>query len=157
MIYMLWKECIPADFQKFICKEEHFLHLNGKNILCSKIAEIVQKFIDKNEKNYNQLRNNLCQFKKIFQYVCSIAYPETYCTTECRVKHVVLIFKAPFSQFLRHKYKKKLEHLGKEPSSFIKERNETFKFEQNLRKLTISITWQSKKLTKQNEKRKKKT
>ena len=64
MIYMLWKKCIPADFYKFICKEEHFLYLNRKNALHLKIANIVRKFIDENGKNYRQLRNNLSQFKE---------------------------------------------------------------------------------------------
>ena len=76
MIYMLWKECIPAEFYKFICKEEHFLYLNGKNVLYQKIGEIVWKFIHENENIYNQLRNNLCQFKEIFQYVSLIVYPD---------------------------------------------------------------------------------
>ena len=67
MIYMLWKECMPAEFYKFICKEEPFLYLNGKNVLYQKIGEIVWKFIHENENIYNQLRNNLCQFKEIFQ------------------------------------------------------------------------------------------
>ena len=40
MIYMLWKECIPAEFYKFICKEEHFLYLNGKNVLYQKIEKL---------------------------------------------------------------------------------------------------------------------
>ena len=35
-------------------------------------------------KNYNKLRNNLCQFKKIFQYVYAMVYPEIYCITEPR-------------------------------------------------------------------------
>ena len=84
MIYMLWKEPTPADFYKFICKEEHFLYLNVKNFLYLKIAEIVWKFIDENGKNYRHLRNNLCQFNEIFQYVYLIVYPEIYCTTERR-------------------------------------------------------------------------
>ena len=66
MTYMLWKKCIPADFYKFIWKEEHVLYLNRKNVLHLKIANIVRKFIDENGKNYRQLRNNLCQFKETF-------------------------------------------------------------------------------------------
>ena len=47
---MPWKVCIPVDFYKYICKEEHFLYLNRKNVLYLNIAEIVWKFIDENEK-----------------------------------------------------------------------------------------------------------
>ena len=32
MIYRLWKEYMPSDFYKYICKEENFVYLNGKNI-----------------------------------------------------------------------------------------------------------------------------
>ena len=81
MIYMLWKECVPLDFYKFICREEHFLYLNGKNVLYPKIVEIVWKFIAEDDKNYNKLRNNLYQLKEIFQYVYAMLYPEIYYTT----------------------------------------------------------------------------
>ena len=57
MIDMLWKECIQAEFYKYVCLEENF---------------------------YNKLRNNLCHFKNIFEYVYSKMYPEVYCVTEGR-------------------------------------------------------------------------
>ena len=84
MIYMPWKECMPNDFYKYICTEENFLYLNGKNVLYPKVAEIIWKFIQADEKNYSKLRNNLCQFKNIFQYVYSNVYREVYCSTERR-------------------------------------------------------------------------
>ena len=74
MIYMLWKECMPSDFYRYIFTEENFLYLNGKNVLYPKLTEIISKFIRVDEKNYNKLRNNLCQFKNIFQYVYSNMY-----------------------------------------------------------------------------------
>ena len=64
MIYMLWKEW---TFINLFAKKNIFF-VNG-NVLYLKIAKIVWKFINENEKNYNQLKNNLCQFKEIFQYV----------------------------------------------------------------------------------------
>ena len=84
MIYMLWKECIPMEFYKYLCLEEHFVYLNGKNMLYPKLSEIILNFIQKDEKNYSKLRNNLCQSKNIFQYVYSWVYPEVYCSTERR-------------------------------------------------------------------------
>ena len=96
---MLWKECILADLYKFIYKEEHFLYLNGKNVFYPKLAEIVWIFMDENEKNYNQLRNNLCQFKEIFQYVYSIVYPEIYCTTERRGFDLKITFQRIFKTY----------------------------------------------------------
>ena len=81
MIYMLLKECMPAEFYKFICLEKNFLYLNGKNILYPRVAEIISEFIHEDEKNYYKLRNNLSQFKNIFQFIYSNVYPELYCST----------------------------------------------------------------------------
>ena len=78
MIYMLWKECMPCDFYKHICSEQNFLYLNGKNVLYPKVTEIINEFLDADEKNYVQLRNNLSQFKNLFQYVYSNVYLEVY-------------------------------------------------------------------------------
>ena len=82
MIYMIWKECMPAVFYKHICQEENFIYLNGKNVLQPKVSEIIMSFLKKDEKNYLLLRNNLSQFKNIFQYAYSNVYPEIYCATE---------------------------------------------------------------------------
>ena len=40
MIYMLWKECMPQNFYRHICKEKSFLYLNGENVLQPKVLEI---------------------------------------------------------------------------------------------------------------------
>ena len=152
MIYMLWKKCIPADFYKFICKEEHFLYLSGKNVLYPKIAEIVCKFIEETEKNYRQLRNNLYQFKEIFQYVYLTVYPEIYFTKERRgfdFSTFQLVFKT-------YKDIKKLEHLGKEPSNSTKDRNETFNFEQKPFEIDGFNDVEEQKINKKIEKRRKK-
>ena len=84
MIYMLWKECVPVEFYKYTCLEENFVYLNGKNVLYPNVSEIVLNFIQKDKKNYSKLRNNLCQFKNIFQYVYSCMCPNVYCSTERR-------------------------------------------------------------------------
>ena len=85
---MLWKECMPAEFYKYVCLEENFVYLNGENVLYPKVSEIIWNFIQKDEKNYNKLRNNLCYFKNIFQYYYFSVYPEVYCTTERRGFHL---------------------------------------------------------------------
>ena len=84
MIYMLWKECIPVDFYKFICRNEHFSYLNGKNILHPRVSEIVWPFKAEDENNYKKLRENLGKNKEIFQYIYSVTYPEIHCSTEKR-------------------------------------------------------------------------
>ena len=84
MIYMLWKECMPAKFYKHISKEKNFLYLNGKNVLQSKVLEIINELTDEDESNYKQLQNNFSSYKSIFQYVYSNVFPEIYCSTEKR-------------------------------------------------------------------------
>ena len=59
MIYIIWKECLLAQLYKFICREENFIYLNGKNVPQSKVSEILTNFLAENEKNYVFLRNNL--------------------------------------------------------------------------------------------------
>ena len=41
MVYMIWTECMPAAFYKFICKEENFIYFNGKNVLQPEVSEIL--------------------------------------------------------------------------------------------------------------------
>ena len=70
MIYMLWKECMPFKFYRYICQENFFfLYLNGKTVLQPKVLEIISEFIDADEGNYRLLQNNLSCYKNIFQYV----------------------------------------------------------------------------------------
>ena len=73
-IYMIWKECVLPDFYKFICKQENFSYLNGKNVLHPRIADIVWRFTCENKNNYKKLRENLRKYRNIFQYVYSSVY-----------------------------------------------------------------------------------
>ena len=50
MIYKLWKECMPTEFYQYICLEENFVYLNGKNVLYAKVSKIIWKFIEKIKK-----------------------------------------------------------------------------------------------------------
>ena len=52
MIYMLWKECMPQQFYKHICKDESFLYLNGKNVLQPKVSEIIADLLKRGKENY---------------------------------------------------------------------------------------------------------
>ena len=67
MLYMLWKESMPQKFYQHICKEKNFLYFNGKNVLQPKVSEIITEFLKEGEENYVALRNNLSQYKNIFQ------------------------------------------------------------------------------------------
>ena len=64
MIYMLWKECIPQKIYKHICKKKNFLYLNRKNVLQSKVSEIIRDFLEEGDENYIELRNNLCSIRQ---------------------------------------------------------------------------------------------
>ena len=66
IICMLWRECMPIDFYKFICEEKSFLYLNGKNVLQPKVLQIITEFIEADKKNYRLLQNNLSSYKNIF-------------------------------------------------------------------------------------------
>ena len=84
MIYMLWRDCMPVEYYKFICEEKNFIYLNGKNVLQPTALQIIVDFAERDEKNLSLLQNNLAQDKNIFQYVYLNVYPEIYCTTEKR-------------------------------------------------------------------------
>ena len=127
MIDTLWKECMPANFYKHICSQQNFFFINGKNILCPKVSEIINYFLVINEKNYVQLRNNLSQFKNLFPYKYSNVYPEIYCSTDRRG----FILKSTFHiVFKADKDNKKEEHLGKNPQNYVHEHAVTSTFEQ---------------------------
>ena len=43
-------ENMPADLYKYVCFEENFLYLNGKNALYPKVSEIIWKLIQNDKK-----------------------------------------------------------------------------------------------------------
>ena len=58
MIYMLWRECIPPKFYRYICEGNNFIYLNGKDVGQPGVLEIVGNFID-------QSKDNLCMLQEI--------------------------------------------------------------------------------------------
>ena len=66
MIHMVWRECMPAEFYKFICEENNFVYLNGKNVIQPGVLEIVEDFIDQDKKNLRLLQQHLARYKDIF-------------------------------------------------------------------------------------------
>ena len=99
MIYMLWKDCLPRNFYRHICKEQNFLYLNGKNVLQPKVLEIIHDFLKESDDNYKDLRNNLSSHKNIFQYVYSNVFPEIYCSIERRGFHLKSNFHIIFKMY----------------------------------------------------------
>ena len=47
MIYMLWRECVPAAFYRFACQEENLKYINGRDVSQPRVLEIV----DENKNN----------------------------------------------------------------------------------------------------------
>ena len=64
MINMFWEDCNKPSFYKHICKPEHFLYLNGKNVIYLWVAEIVMNYIEANNKNFDKLKRKLIENKK---------------------------------------------------------------------------------------------
>ena len=84
MVYMLWRECIPPDFYRYICEEKNFIYLNGRDVGQPGVLEIVSGFIDQGKQNLRMLQEHLPRYKDIFQYVYSHVFPEVYTTSERR-------------------------------------------------------------------------
>ena len=81
---MLWRECILSEFYRYICQDENFKYLNGKDVNQSGVLEIVENFIDKKIYNLRMLQVNLANYKDIYQYVYAHVFPEIYLATEKR-------------------------------------------------------------------------
>ena len=82
MVYMLWKECIPSEFYKYICEEKFFIYRNGRNVNQSHVLEIVGHFIDQGKQNLRILQEHLARYKDIYQYIYSHIFPEIYTSSE---------------------------------------------------------------------------
>ena len=54
------------------------MYLNGKNVIHLHVAEIVWKYIEKDETNFGKMKRKLLENKKIFQFVYPTVYPEVY-------------------------------------------------------------------------------
>ena len=147
MIYMVWKECMPSAFYKHVCSKDNFLYLNSENVLYPKVSEIINDFLDADEQNYVLLRNNLSQFKNIFQYMYSNAYPEIYCSTETMGFDLKSTFHIVFKAC---KDKTKVVN----PQNYVQEKNETCTFEQKPIEIDVFNEEEEKEVKEKVEKRK---
>ena len=108
MIHMFWDDCNEPSFYKHIWKPENFMYLNSKNVIYPCVADIVWKYIEENEENFDKLKKKLIKNKKIFQLVYSSAYPEVYSFVEKRGIGVRNNFHLKFKD-----WKDKKKHLQK--------------------------------------------
>ena len=125
MVYMLWRECIPTEFYRYVCQEENFKYLNGRDVCQPSVLEIVGTFIDQNKDNLGMLQKNLANYKDIFQYV----FPEIYLTTEKRGIDLKSNFHILLKSY-RNKLMLRQQQLAKQPVNFETERQEVCEFEQ---------------------------
>ena len=131
MISMIWRECMPAQFYKFICREENFIYMNRKNVLQTKVSEILTNFLAENEKNYVLLRNNLSQYKNIFQDLCLNVFREIHCTTG----RTGFDLKSTFHIVFKTYKDKNIEQLGKNSQNYKNAHAETSVSEQKPMKI----------------------
>ena len=129
MVYMLWRECIPTEFYRYICQDENFKCLNGRDVSQPGVLEILGTFIDQHKDNLRMLRKNLTNYKDIFQYVYSHVFSEIYSTTEKRGIDLKSNFHILFKLY-RDKLMLRQQRLGKQLINYETEQQEANKFEQ---------------------------
>ena len=129
MVYMLWRECIPSEFYRYICEEKNFIYLDGRDVGQPGVLEIVSNFIDQGKQNLRMLQENLTRYKDIFQYAYSHVFPEVYTASEkCGFSlksKLHIMFKT-----YRDKMLIRQQSLMKNPANYETEHKETCEFEQ---------------------------
>ena len=126
---MLWRECVPAAFYRFICQEENVRYLNGRDVSQPGVLEIVGKFVDMDKNNLRMLQQCLANYKDIFQYVYSCTFPEIYSMSEKRGIDMKSNFYILFKTY-RDKQLMKQQQLAKQTENYDSERKEESEFEQ---------------------------
>ena len=71
MIHMFWEECNEPSFYKHICKPDNFMYLTSKNVIYPLAADIVWKYLEEDEENFDKIKKKLVKDKKMFQFVYS--------------------------------------------------------------------------------------
>ena len=121
MVYILWRECIPSEFYRYICQDKNFKYLNGRDVNQPGVHEIVGNFIDQGKENLRMLQKSLANYKDIYQYVYSHVFPEIYSTSEKR-----RFFCKPY----RDKIITRQQNLAKQPVNYENAQQKNCEFEQ---------------------------
>ena len=82
MINICSEECNDASFCKHICKPKNVIYLNKKDVIYPHVADIVQKYLEEDEENFEKIKKKLIKNKNTFQFVYSSVYPEFYSFVE---------------------------------------------------------------------------
>ena len=75
MVYMLWRECVPSEFYRYICEDMNFKYLNGRDVSQPGVLN------DQEKENLQMLQKHLANYKDIFQYVYLHVFPKIYVTS----------------------------------------------------------------------------
>ena len=113
-------------------------------------------FLNEGEENYKDLRNNLSQYKNIFQCVYSNVFPEIYCSTERRGFNLKSNFHIIFETY-KDKKKKMEAFIRKNPHNYEEIEMKHVSMNKNRLRLMILKKVKKKKLKRQlkNESKKK--
>ena len=153
MIYMLWKECMPSDFYRYIFTEENFLYLNGKNMLHPKWLKLFGNLLRSIKKTIRSYEITFVKLRTYFSMSIQM------CPLRCidQLNGEVLIREVHFTFFLKlTRTKKKLEQSGKNRQNYTIERNESFAFVQKLIEIDMFDDEEEKEIKDRVGKRKKK-
>ena len=132
MVYMLWRQCIPSEFYRYICQDENFKYLNDRDVNQSGVLKIVGNFINQTKDNLRLFQSNLASYKDIYQYVHAHVFPEIYPTTEKRGIDLKSNFDILFNSYRDKMILRQHQQITatKNPANFKNKREETSEFEQ---------------------------
>ena len=132
MVYLLWRECIPSEFYRYICEEKNFIYLNSRDVGQPGVLEIVEGFINQGKQNLRMLQEHLARFKDICQYVDSHVFPEIYTTSEKRGFDLKSNFHILFKAY-RDKMLIRQQSTAENPANYdLQNQKETSEFDQKL-------------------------
>ena len=55
---MFWEDYNEPSFYKHIRKSDNFMYLNSKNVIYPCVADIMLKYLEENEENFDKLKKN---------------------------------------------------------------------------------------------------
>ena len=77
-VKMLWENCIPVQFCKFVYLKNNFTQLCQPQITFQKANDIVKNFIEQDEVNIESLRQHLKDHAVTYQFLYANLDPKIY-------------------------------------------------------------------------------
>ena len=75
---MLWENCIPVQFCKFVYLKDSFTQLSQPQITFQKANDIVKNFVEQDEANIESLRQHLKDHAVTYQFLYVNLDPKIY-------------------------------------------------------------------------------